>query len=71
MAHTTEIQGFTFTHDGDYSGEVEVQDTSDPGGAPFAVPFSALAAFVAGYVVGEKIREIENAATLDILMGKV
>lgn len=66
MAHSTEIQGFVFIHNGDYSGDVEIVHT----GLRVKIPFSALAEFVAGYVVGERIAALEQASPLDVLLGR-
>ncbi len=66
MSHSTNIQGFTFRHNGDYSGGVEVEH--EDWDCCFEVPFSAL---VAGYVVGEKIAALEKADTLAVLLGRV
>ena len=75
MAHTTEIQGYTFTHNGDFSGDVDIVDTSRGPASwnnePITIPFSVLADFVAQYIVGERIAALENAATLDVLLGRV
>lgn len=61
-------KGFTFLHNSDFSGNVEI--VRKPGAEPvksFYVPASSLLEFVANYVMNEKIAELESATAKEIL----
>jgi hypothetical protein len=66
MSHTTNHGGTRFIHNGDYSGEVEIQHSDQEA---VWVPFSDLLQFVADYVRQEKIAKLEQASGREVLLG--
>ncbi len=63
--HTTKIDAFTFTHNGDFSGNVEIRRTSWE--RSVFVPACDLRAFVAEMVRAEKLRAVEQATPAELL----
>lgn len=65
MAHTTEIDGYVFIHDGDFTGIVTIKpDAGD--GNQVDIPMGALEAFVAEKHRAEAIAQLEQADPADV-----
>lgn len=63
MSHTTKINETTFIHNGDFSGEVEIQH-----GEEFMnIPFAYLRGIVTEYVRYKRIAELERADDEEVL----
>ena len=67
--HTTEGNKVRFLHNGDYSGDVEIVDKAT-GEQLAIIPFTDLAALVAGWVYDMRLAHLEQASTSDILFGR-
>lgn len=65
MSHTTKIGAYTFIHNSDLSGTVEIVNSS---GTRFQIgPGWVLLDFVAQHVARERIAKIEQMSTAEIL----
>jgi hypothetical protein len=63
--HTTKIGAYTFIHNSDMSGVLEIVNSS---GTVFKIgPAQVVLDFVAQYIAGEKIAKLEQATTAEIL----
>lgn len=81
MSHTFEwLDGVTFIHNGDFSGDVEIMVESHrieqagraPDGKPYTyvkIPFEAIEAIVAEKVRSELAAELETASVERLLYG--
>ncbi len=63
--HTTNIENFTFIHNGDYSGNAQIQRESWE--RPVYIPCSVLLEFAAELVRNRKIEALEQADAAELL----
>lgn len=64
--HTTDIGAYKFIHNGDFSGDVHIQQVKHPE-RQLRIPFYTLKQFVADYVRANRIEVIEQASDDEIL----
>ena len=64
--HSKIISNFTFFHNGDYSGDVEIINRTTE--ERFSIPFERLKTFVAEWVRTEKISKLEQMEDDEILL---
>lgn len=65
MSHSTKIGAYTFLHNSDLSGTVEIVNSS---GTRFKIgPARVLLEFVAEYVRAQKIAAVEQTSTEELL----
>ncbi len=62
--HTSQYGKTTFVYHGDYSGDVIIYTKKEK---KIEIPFDAIKAFVAGYILSNKITFLENATDDEIL----
>lgn len=65
MSHTTSFDGFSFIHNGDFSGEIEIVDTTT--GHRMLVPGRILIGFAAEIIRQREIARWENMEQDEIL----
>ncbi len=65
MSHTTQIQGYTFIHNGGFDGDVAIRRPDNT--MQMLVPFDALKEFMAEYVRSKLIERLEEATADEIL----
>jgi len=61
--HTSIIRDTKFLHSADYSGNIEIVNST----GKIEVPFEVLLDFVAHYVLGKKMKSLEKQSTNQIL----
>lgn len=65
MAYTTRIDKTIFIHDGDYHGDIVIMESET--NREVKIPFVHLTSFIAEHIRQEKITELENLSTDEIL----